>query len=103
MADAFDLVVAQLDVLGIDALQIERRELGVIVQDHDAADVVEAAVVLLHPGRETHQLLFVETLVDRDDAARPRAMRVQHRMRADEDALGTRLLVHQHQRQRDAR
>ena len=81
VADALDLVVAQLDVLGIDALHVEGRELRVVVQDHDAADIVEAAIVLLDPGSETDELLLVEVLGDRDDAARPRAMRVQHRMR----------------------
>jgi hypothetical protein len=43
VADALDLVVAQLDVLGVDAFNVERRELRVIVQDHHAADIVEAA------------------------------------------------------------
>ena len=80
VADALDLVVAQLDVLGVDALHVERRELRVIVQDHDAADIVEAAIVLLDPGGEPDELLLVEVLGNRDDAARPRAVRMQHRM-----------------------
>jgi hypothetical protein len=81
VADVFYLELAQFDVLSVHALHVEGRELRIIVEDHHARDVVEAAVVLPHPGGESDQFLFIEALLDRYDAARPRAVRVQHRVR----------------------
>jgi hypothetical protein len=40
--------------------------------------LVEAAVMLLDPGGETDEFLLVELLGNRDDAARPRTVRMKH-------------------------